>query len=419
VFFTVFTTLVLMAFTTAVFLMIGAVPLSALLFKAAKFERVIKLMAIASAIQIVAVLPMTLLKLQSRSVFYTVATLSQFTVNLVATVYLVARLNQNVEGIYTAQIIGWVIYFIILSKYIFKNFSLKFEWIILKEMLVYSFPLMLSMISSIVLTIADRFCINFITGLSELGVYSLGYKIANSIKVLLVTSVQLAISPMIFQMMSRPDNQRFYSKLLTYFCYGITICVLAVSVFSREIVQLLATRNPDYWGAHKVIPILSLAVLFGMCRDTALTGLNLTKKTKIIGTVTVLISVLNLILNVFFIYLFDAIGASFAALLSNLLFFLVIYHYAQKSYYIPYEIKKIATMIGLAICLYLIAWAITPFPGLIEAGIKLILLVLWPILLYFFNFYEPIEIQTLKGAWRKWRNPLKWKKNISRTKFDK
>jgi O-antigen/teichoic acid export membrane protein len=94
VFFTVFTTLVLMAFTTAVFLMIGAVPLSALLFKAAKFERVIKLMAIASAIQIVAVLPMTLLKLQSRSVFYTVATLSQFTV-LVATGNLVARLNQK------------------------------------------------------------------------------------------------------------------------------------------------------------------------------------------------------------------------------------------------------------------------------------------------------------------------------------
>ena len=417
-FFTIFTALVVISSIMTSSLIVGAIPLSNLLFKDAKFAGLIKLIAFTSALQIIAVLPMTLLKLQSRSVFYTVATLSQFTVNLVATVYFIAVLNQNVEGIYTAQIIGSVVYFIIITKYILKNISIKYEWKVLKEMLVYSFPLMLSSISGIILMIADRFCLNFITGLSELGVYSLGYKIASSIRVLIVTSVQLAINPMIYQMMSRPNNKRFYSKLLTYFCFGITICVLGVSIFSREIVHLLALRNPDYWGAYKVIPILSFAVLLGMCKDTSLIGLNLSKKTKIIGLVTIVISSLNILMNVVLISLLNSLGASIAALLSNLLFFIIIYQHAQKYYFIPYEIKKIGLMICLAIVIYGISLVVFPIPVLLKQGIKLCLVCSFPIALFYADFYEPIEIQTIKGAWQKWRNPFNWKRNLSKSKFD-
>jgi O-antigen/teichoic acid export membrane protein len=156
---------------------------------------------------------------------------------------------------------------------------------------------MLSSISGIVLSIADRlFCYaNFITGLSELGAYSLGYKIANSVKVLLVTSVQLSINPMIYQMMDKSGNKRFYSKIMLYFCFGVLFCVLGLSIFSKEIVYLLASSNKEYWDAYKVIPLLSFAVLFGMLKDTSLIGLNVSKKTKIIGLVTIKISVLNVI----------------------------------------------------------------------------------------------------------------------------
>lgn len=417
-FFTVFISLIIISGIMIVGLTIGSARLSTLLFKDPRLAGLLILMFIASALQIIAVLPMTLLKLQARSIFYTIATLSQFTVNLAATVYFIAGLNQNVEGIYKAQIIGSVVYFVILSKYIIKNMSLKFEVSILKEMLKFSFPLMLSSISGIILTIADRFCINFITGLSELGVYSLGYKIANSIKVLIVTSVQLAINPMIYQMMSRPDNKRFYSKLLTYFCFGVAICVLGISIFSKEIVHLLASRNPDYWEAFKVIPILSLAVLFTTCRDTSLIGLNLTKKSKIIGLVTVSISSLNVLLNVILIYMFDSIGASIAALISSILFFLIIYHYAQKYYFIPYEMKKIGLIISLTVLLYGISLVNLPFPFVFNIVFKLILFCSFPFLLYLFKFYEDIELEVIKGAWRKWRNPCNWKKNYSKSKFD-
>jgi len=275
VFFTVFVFLIIVSGLVVLALSIGSRALSGLLFKNANYAGLIELMVFASAFQIVNVLPMTLMKLQSRSIFYTVSNLIQFTANLVFTILFITVFNQKINGIYQAQIIGSAVYLIILSRYIFQNIEFKFELTVLKEMLVYSFPLMLSSISGIVLSIADRYCINFITGLSELGAYSLGYKIANSIKVLLVTSVQLSINPMIYQMMDKSGNKRFYSKIMLYFCFGVLFCVLGLSIFSKEIVYLLASSNKEYWDAYKVIPLLSFAVLFGMFKVSSLIGLNL------------------------------------------------------------------------------------------------------------------------------------------------
>jgi len=417
VFFTVFVFLIIVSGLVILVLTIGSRVLSGLLFKNANYAGLIELMVFASAFQIVNVLPMTLMKLQSRSIFYTVSNLIQFTANLVFTILFITEFNQKINGIYQAQIIGSAVYLIILSRYIFQNIEFKFELTVLKEMLVYSFPLMLSSISGIVLSIADRYCINFITGLSELGAYSLGYKIANSVKVLLVTSVQLSINPMIYQMMDKSGNKRFYSKIMLYFCFGVLFCVLGLSIFSKEIVYLLASSNKEYWDAYKVIPLLSFAVLFGMLKDTSLIGLNLSKKTKIIGLVTIIISVLNVILNVILISLLHSIGASIAALVSNILFFWIIYHYAQKYYYVPYEIKKIVILITLGMGIYGISLINFPIPNVIRYLLKFGLIFSMPVVLYFLRFYEEAELEVIKGTWRKWRNPLNWKKNLSRIKL--
>ena len=34
--------------------------------------------------------------------------------------------------------------------------------------------------------------------------------------------------------MNDPDNKRFYSKVLTYFSFGLMFCALGLNLFSRE-----------------------------------------------------------------------------------------------------------------------------------------------------------------------------------------
>ena len=130
----------------------------------------------------------------------------------------------------------------------------------------------------------DKYSLKFLVGLSAVGIYALGFKIANSIKVFVVRSVQLALSPMNYKMMDQSQNKRFYSKIMTYFTFGIMFFVIGFSIFSYELITLLA-RNKDYWEAYKIVPIISFAILFDMLRNTSTIGLNIVKKTKCVGII--------------------------------------------------------------------------------------------------------------------------------------
>lgn len=390
--------------------------LSMLLFGKTDFSYVIKIMITTSGLQIISVLPKTLMKLQEKSIFYSFSNLIRFIVNLLFTVYFVAFLKKNVEGIYLAQLIGTIIFFAILSRYIIKNFKFKVELTVLKEMFLYSFPLMFASLSGIVLSVADRFCLNYLGGLSDVGEYSLGFKIANTIKVLVITSVQLAINPMIYKMIGQKGNKRFYSKIMTYFCFGVMIFVLGLSVFGKEVIKVLASSNKNYWEAYKVIPIISFAILFGMLKDTSLIGLNIAKKTRIIAITMTIISVFNIALNIVLIPHFQSIGAAIATLISQAIFFIAIFKIAQKYYYIPYEISKIIKMIILGFILFGLSLLINNFSLVFRVLLKLSIIGTFPIILYFWNFYEDIELLRLKQSWHKWKNPGKWKENISKNK---
>ena len=66
-------------------------------------------------------------------------------------------------------------------------------------MLLFSYPLIFAEISGILLTVSDRYILNYMATISDVGIYSLGYKISNTIRVLIYSSVMMAVSPLIFQ----------------------------------------------------------------------------------------------------------------------------------------------------------------------------------------------------------------------------
>jgi O-antigen/teichoic acid export membrane protein len=211
--------------------------------------------------------------------------------------------------------------------------------------------------------------------------------------------------------MDDPNNKRIYSKVMTYAALGVMLCVIGISFVSREAIRLVA-QNPDYWDSYKVVPFIAIAIYFGMLRDTSAIGLNLTKKTKVISLIVVTVSITNVLGNAIFIPLWKTIGASISAVLSQFLFFILMYTFAQRYYFVPYEWKKIQFITILGIVIVGIGSIVEEAPFIISFIIKLILLFSFPLVLYFFNYFEPVEIERLHGAWIKWNNPLGWKKNI-------
>ena len=201
--------------------------ISLLLFDSIDYGYVLNLMTLSAILQTIAQLIAALMRLQQKALIYSVSQTTKLIISLIITVILIVKFNANIEAIYEAQVIGFIIYFILLSRYIYGNIKFSFDLIILKEMFYYSLPLMLAAISGIIFSIADRYLIKFLLGLRELGIYTLGYKIANSIRVFLINSIQMAIMPIQYQIIDEKNNKVVYVNILTYF----SIIVIFSSIY--------------------------------------------------------------------------------------------------------------------------------------------------------------------------------------------
>lgn len=386
---------------------------SKLILDSADYAYLIKLMLISSLMQIVLLMPNTLMRLQEKPWLFTLANLLQLVFSLSVTVYFIIYRHAGIEGIYYGQIAGSFAFASVLIRYTIRNMVFKFETALLREILVYCFPLFFSGVALVILNVTDRYLIKVIGNMADVGLYSYGFKLANTLNVFLITSVNFAIQPLIFRMMNEPGNKKFYARLLTYYTFGTMIFALAMMIFGMEITKLFAKRV-DYFDAWYIFPFIIYSIVFGMMKDVATTGLSISRKTQVIAVTVIITAILNLIFNIVFIHLWGNQGAAFSKMLSMLVFFALTLYYAQKAYPIPYEMKRIALMLILAAGLYGISVLFNNLDLFPRLFAKSILILSYPFVLYLFRFYQPVELNALRSGWNKWRNPAEFQENIRR-----
>ena len=127
----------------------------------------------------------------------------------------------------------------------------------------------------------------------------------------------------------------------------------------------------------------------------------------------VIATVINILLNVLLIPELGIYGAALSSVISQIFFFSVIYLFSQKYYRVPYEIKRILIMVVLFIILGGLALLTSGLGLLIRVPLKLLILASFPVILYYVNFFEEIEIIRLKSLIKKLRNPADLIKTIS------
>jgi O-antigen/teichoic acid export membrane protein len=360
----------------------------------------------------------TLLKLQSRALWYSLVSIVKLLITLFLTVYFIVYRHKNIEGIFEAQLIGSAVVMILLLPFTIRNCHLSFEIRVMKEMLRYSFPLMLASISGVFFSVIDRYTLNYLKGLENVGIYSLGYKIASTLKVVVITSVQLALSPILMKKINEPDNKWFYSRVMTYFGYGLMFCVVGLSLFSLEVIKV-ATRDILYWESANIVAILSFSFFFGMLKDAAFIGLNVVKKTRIAGSLIAVSSLVNLGLNILLIPRFSIYGAAVGTLVSQIIFFVMIYIAAQKWYRIPYQLNRITGILIAGILLTITGFFLNDMQIGIRLVLKTLLLLSYPFLLYLFQFYSPQEMVQIRKIIHTWKDTSRLISNLKRLFLNK
>ena len=414
--FTTIVSLALIIFVQLIFLLQSTDFFSQLLFGNKNYSDYFFFLFLVVAFGVYNGIPLNIIRINEKPVYFIIANTLKFTVILLLNFYFLVYLKQGVVGIIKSQLIGEIVLFIVTIPIVVKNIHFKFDVQVFKEMLQYGIPLIFSTVSTFALSYADRYIIQYYLDSSRVGIYSLGYKIASVLNMLVLQSFQLGFLPIAYKKLGASDEKRFFSKILTYYTFILVFIALGLSLFSKELIQLLA-QKPEYYAAYSVVPIISLAFVIKGIQYTYALSFHYAKKTIYVAAIIIITALINVGLNFLFIKEFGFMGAAFAMLISTFLMMILSYFFGKRIYRIPYENKKLIILIAAGIILFFIGDLTNEINIFIRLIFKMILIISLPFVLHLFNFYEEAELRRVKNAWHKWKKPSRWKENIKKIKL--
>jgi len=341
---------------------------------------------------------------------YALVSVTRVVMGIGLNIFFVVVLHKGVLGILEGTVITSAFaYFMLLGSAI-RRTGFRFSFEELKRMLAFGLPLIPGGLAFYILTLSDRYLLQFLSTTTELGLYSLGYKFGLVVGVLLVGPFSTAWGPFVFIAAKEPNARQTFSRVLTYFVLVAMFIALALSVLSKEVLHVMAT--PAFFNSYKVVPFIALSYVLYGCYYILTVGLSLEAKTMYIAAAVGAAAILNLGLNYLLIPRYGMMGAAAATLIAFLMLALVTFLASQRFYRIDYDWGRIAKICLAAGVVYAGSLFITYESGIIVGVFKLLSLLAYPILLYIFRFYQPEELQKVKEIIKGFPGYIKTKRSL-------
>jgi O-antigen/teichoic acid export membrane protein len=330
-----------------------------------------------------------LFRVEERAVAFTIATLANLVITVAATVVFVVVLDWGATGAIAGNFTGTLAVYAALLVYRHEQLGLTLDRPLLRQMNRFGLPLVPSMLALWMLNFGDRFFILKLADASDVGVYSIGSRIASAM-VLLLTAFRAAWPAFAFSIEDDERARRAYSYVLTYLLFIASWAALALGLLAPWIVEWLTT--PAFYDAADVVALLAFgAVAFGGFIVVSI-GLGRTKRTQFNWVVTGSAAVVSVTLNLLLIPDHGIVGAGIANLCAFTVMFLGITWWSQRVFWVPYQWRRVATVISTAAGLTVLGKALDVPLAAAIALVAVYPLVLWPL-----RFYLPDELAQIKA----------------------
>ena len=351
-------------------------------------------------------LKLTLFRVRQQSIQFGIFSFGKFLSMVILTIVAIVVYKYGALGKVASEFTVFLIFSIISIYLLYKDFKLKFNWPILKNVLTYAIPTIPHALAGVLMVIVDRIFLTNLKGLDSVGVYAVGFQFG-SIMGIIVNSINLSWSPFFMKTASQNNDSAkiSFSKLTTYYVLIIIFIALVIIFFSKEAVLIFTTKS--YYQAAPIVPIFIFSfVLTGLYYMMATKIFYVKSATKYISVITITSIVINIILNYSFIPEYGIFGAAWVRFISLFVSFVFAYLISQKYYYIKYEYKRFFTLIGIGSLILFSFYILESFnlSLLYIFIIKLLLLASYFVLLHLFKFLTKSEIKNLREVISKMRS---------------
>ena len=240
----------------------------------------------------------SLFRVEERSVAFVSASLANIFLTIGATLLLVVALDEGPIGVIVGNFIGTLAVYVVLVGYRREQLGLEFDRGLLREMNRFGVPLVPTALFLWVTNFSDRLFLVRLADTTEVGLYSVGVRIASAM-VLLLTAFRLAWPAFAYSIDDDREARRTYAYVLTYLVALTTWVATGLALLSPWIVDWIAA--PAFAESSRVVgPLAFSAVAFGAYIVVAI-GVGRAKRTQFNWVVTGAAAAVNIALNLLLI----------------------------------------------------------------------------------------------------------------------
>jgi len=265
-------------------------------------------------------------------------------------------LRNRVEYIFVSNLAASAITFLLLLPQI-RQVRPQIDKAILKNMLVYSWPVLVANLSFIVNENFDKLLLGKLLDKniseSQVAIYGGCAKIAIFLSIF-VQAFRLGAEPFFFSQAKSKNAGQTYARIMHYFV--IAICMIFVGLVANIEILKYFIPNHDYWVGLPVIPPLLFGyVSLGIYMNLSV-WYKLSDQTKYGLYISGIGAVLTILLNLIFIPAYSYMASAWISLSAYATMMLLSYFWGQKNYPIPYNVKSSLIYIVSAIFIVYISF---------------------------------------------------------------
>ena len=325
----------------------------------------------------------SLFRVEERSTAFVAASLSNILLTIGATLILVVALEKGPIGVIVGNFTGTLLVYAALLGYRREQLGLQFDRGLLRRMNHFGIPLVPTALFLWVTNFSDRLFIVKLADTQEVGLYSVGVRIASAL-VLLLTAFRLAWPAFAFSIEDDQDARRTFGFVLTYLVFVTTWVATALALLSPWIVDWIAA--PAFAESSRVVGPLAFSTVAFAAYIVVAIGVGRAKRTQFNWVVTGAAAAVNVLLNLILIPPYGMMGAAVATIAAFTTMFVGMAWWAQRIYPVPYQWRRVVTAAATGI-------ALVTAGKLADAGLVLALplALVYPLVLLPLGFYLPAE----------------------------
>lgn len=265
-------------------------------------------------------------------------------------VFLIAYLNYRTTGVVYSMMTAYTIGGIAAYLYIRRSWCRETDPGVHREYLKNGWPLMLGNVAALMMNLADKFTLNYLSTKSELGLYSFAFNFAVPFSTFAFAPFMKAWAPLRWELFRGNDPHTAFRKVAGALTTLLPASALAYSGLAIAAAKVLS-QDQSYNVSLYLVPVLAMSkVLYGLYWFD-LMGFLFSKRTNYLPFLTTTMGVANIVGNVLLVERYGAYGAALATLGSFLLIRYVALYLSQKvySYRRKFSAETVVVILSLAL----------------------------------------------------------------------